>query len=196
VTRSLDPVELERGRMRQMELGYSSAGSDGTAKTQLEVMAYVSFQELATRISHRNTGSYTEDPIAERLLARVAADENLHMIFYRDLVSAALELAPNATVRAITKEVIGFQMPGAGIKDFDRKARQIAKAGIYDLRIHHDEVVWPLLRKWNFFELEGLDASGEAARVELREFLDALDSLASRYDERRARIAERELLAG
>jgi acyl-[acyl-carrier-protein] desaturase len=196
VTRSLDPVELERGRMRQMELGYSSAGSDGTAKTQLEVIAYVSFQELATRISHRNTGSYTEDPIAERLLARVAADENLHMIFYRDLVSAALELAPNATVRAITKEVIGFQMPGAGIKDFDRKARQIAKAGIYDLRIHHDEVVWPLLRKWNFFEIEGLDASGEAARVELREFVDALDGLASRYDERRARIAERELLAG
>ena len=72
-------------------------------------------------------------------------------------------------MRAIAKEVIGFQMPGAGIKDFDRKARQIAKAGIYDLRIHHDEVVWPLLRKWNFFELEGLDAEAEAARVpELR----------------------------
>ncbi len=196
VTRAVDPVELERGRMRQMELGYSSAGPDGVAKSQLEVIAYVSFQELATRISHRNTGTFTEDPTAERLLARVAADENLHMIFYRDLVAAALELAPNAAVRAIAKEVIGFQMPGAGIKDFDRKARQIAKAGIYDLRIHHDEVVWPLLRKWNFFELEGLDPEAEAARTGLREFLDALDGLATRYDERRARAAERELLAG
>src|SRR5664280_99043 len=81
VTRAVDPVELERGRMRQVEQGYDSAFSNTTQaadcpKTQLEVMAYVSFQELATRISHRNTGAFTEDPIAERLLSRVAADEN------------------------------------------------------------------------------------------------------------------------
>jgi acyl-[acyl-carrier-protein] desaturase len=200
VTRGVDPVELERGRMRQLELGYDSSaragGASERAKTSLEAMVYVSFQELATRISHRNTGGYTEDPAAERLLARVAADENLHMIFYRDLVSAALELAPSETVPAITREVIGFQMPGAGIKDFDRKARQIAKAGIYDLRIHHDEVIWPLLRKWNVFELEGLDAPAEAAREELRGFLDALDGLATRYEERRRDSADRALLAG
>jgi acyl-[acyl-carrier-protein] desaturase len=196
VTRGVDPVELERGRMRQVEQSYDSRGPDRVAKTQLEVIAYVSFQELATRISHRNTGVYTEDPIAERLLARVAADENLHMIFYRDLMAAALELDPSGSVRAIAREVIGFQMPGVGIKDFDRKARQIAKAGIYDLRIHHDEVVWPLLRKWNFFELEGLDAPAEAAREELRGFLEALDGLATRYEERRRNSADRALLAG
>jgi acyl-[acyl-carrier-protein] desaturase len=195
VTRGVDPDELERGRMRQVEQSYDSA-ADGIGKTQLEVIAYVSFQELATRISHRNTGVYTEDPAAERLLARVAADENLHMIFYRDLMSAALELDPSASVRAIAKEAIGFQMPGVGIKDFDRKARQIAKAGIYDLRIHHDEVVWPLLKKWNVFELSGLDAEAEAAREELRGFLDALDGLATRYEERRRNSAERALLAG
>jgi acyl-[acyl-carrier-protein] desaturase len=196
VTRGVDPDELERGRMRQVEQSYDSRSADGVAKTQLEVIAYVSFQELATRISHRNTGVYTEDPIAERLLARVAADENLHMIFYRDLMAAALELDPSASVRAIAKEVIGFQMPGTGIANFERKARQIAKAGIYDLRIHHDEVLWPLLRKWNFFELEGLDGAAEAAREELRGFLDALNGLASRYEERRRNSAERALLAG
>jgi acyl-[acyl-carrier-protein] desaturase len=195
VTRAVDPIELERGRMRQVEQGYDSVTPAGP-RSQLEVMAYVSFQELATRISHRNTGVYTEDPVAERLLARVAADENLHMIFYRDLVAAALELTPSDTVRAIVKEVIGFQMPGVGIADFDRKARQIAKAGIYDLRIHHDEVVWPLLRKWGVFELEGLDPAAEAARDELKAFLDALDGLATRYEERRRRSAERDLLAG
>jgi acyl-[acyl-carrier-protein] desaturase len=195
VTRAVDPIELERGRMRQVEQGYDSVTPSGP-RSQLEVMAYVSFQELATRISHRNTGVYTEDPVAERLLARVAADENLHMIFYRDLVAAALELTPSDTVRAIVKEVIGFQMPGVGIADFDRKARQIAKAGIYDLRIHHDEVVWPLLRKWGVFELEGLDPAAEAARDELKAFLDALDGLATRYEERRRRSAERDLLAG
>ncbi len=197
VTRAVDPIALERGRMHQVQLGYDSAGTSGAPpKTPLEAMAYVSFQELATRISHRNTGSYTEDPVAEKLLARVAADENLHMIFYRDLISAALDLAPDATVQAIAKEVIGFEMPGAGIVDFDRKARKIAKAGIYDLRIHHDEVVWPLLRKWNFFELEGLGAEAEQARTGLREFLDALNALATRYEDRRHAAQQRELLAG
>ncbi len=46
----------------------------------------MSFQELATRVSHRNTGRATGDPIADQMLARIAADENLHMVFYRNLV--------------------------------------------------------------------------------------------------------------
>jgi len=53
----------------------------------------VSFQELATRVAHRNTGRISGDPVCDQLLARVAADENLHMIFYRNLLAAAFELA-------------------------------------------------------------------------------------------------------
>jgi acyl-[acyl-carrier-protein] desaturase len=161
------------------------AGYDTGDKPLLNVFAYVSFQELATRISHRNTGRYTLDPIAEKLLARVAQDENLHMIFYRNLVKAALEITPNEMMRAITDEVIGFQMPGNIIPGFIRKAAQIAKAGIYDLRIHHDDVVWPLLRHWGVFDLEGLDGEGEKARTELADFLTRLDAQASRFVERR-----------
>ncbi len=120
----------------------------------------MSFQELATRISHCNNGRYTQDPIAEKLLTRVAMDENLHMIFYRNLVSAALELVPNQTMRAITDEVLTFQMPGSIIPGFARKAVQIALAGIYDLRVHHDDAVMPLVRQWGLLDLEGLDAEG------------------------------------
>jgi hypothetical protein len=32
---------------------------------------------------------------------------------------------------------------GVGIQGFTRKALQMAQAGIYDLRIHHDEILWP-----------------------------------------------------
>src|SRR5918993_569110 len=156
VTRGVDPVELERARMETMETGYEALD-----KSLLNVCAYVSFQELATRVSHRNTGTFTEDPIAEKLLARVAMDENLHMIFYRNIVQAALEVAPDQTVRAIADEVASFEMPGSIIPGFNRKAVQIAKAGIYDLRIHHDDVVMPLLRQWRNFSLEGADAGGE-----------------------------------
>ena len=109
VTRNIDPVALERGRMTQLQHGYDKSGSD-----TLHGLAYVTFQELATRISHRNTGRYSNDPVADRIMVRIAADENLHMVFYRDILSAALALEPSATVRAIVDEVLAFQMPGAG----------------------------------------------------------------------------------
>ena len=74
-------------------------------KTALGLMAYAAFQELATRISHRNTGRYSDDPVADKIMVRVAADENLHMMFYRDIVAAALQVDPSAAVEAITGEV-------------------------------------------------------------------------------------------
>jgi acyl-[acyl-carrier-protein] desaturase len=163
------------------------AGYDSGDKAVLNACAYVALQELATRVAHRNTGHQTDDPVADRLLARVAMDENLHMVFYRDLVQAALELTPSQTMRAITDEVVGFQMPGSVIPGFTRKAALMASAGIYDLRIHHDEVVMPLLRHWRVFDLEGLDAGGERAREQLAAAVDALDARASRFVERRAR---------
>jgi acyl-[acyl-carrier-protein] desaturase len=83
-------------------------------KTALGLMASAAFQELATRISHRNTGRYSDDPVADTIMVRVAADENLHMMFYRDIVAAALQVDPSGAVEAITEEVLGFAMPGGG----------------------------------------------------------------------------------
>jgi acyl-[acyl-carrier-protein] desaturase len=186
VTRGVDPDELEQARMQVMQTGFDSA-----EKPILNVLTYVSFQELATRVSHRNTGKVAGDPIAEKLLTRVSTDENLHMVFYRNLARTALQIAPSATMRAITDEVVGFEMPGAVIPGFTRKAVQIAQAGIYDLRVHHDEVIWPLLRQWGVFELEGLDAEGEQARTELADFLTGLDAQATRFEEKRDRARER-----
>src|SRR4051794_12278335 len=113
VTRAVDPVALERARMTHMENGFVSQYD-----TMLHQLAYVSFQELATRIAHRNTGRASGDEGCERLLARIAADENLHMLFYRNLLKSAFELAPNQTMRAVTDVVRSFQMPGSGIDGF------------------------------------------------------------------------------
>jgi acyl-[acyl-carrier-protein] desaturase len=182
VTRNLDPVLLERGRMSQLQRGYEMASPD-----TLHGLAYVAFQELATRISHRNTGRYSDDPVADRIMVRIAADENLHMVFYRDILGAALKLEPSAAVRAIVDEVLSFQMPGAGIPHFLRKAADIARAGIYDLRVHRDEVLLPVLRHWGIFELGGLDAAAEDARRRLADHLDKLDAAAKRFEEKVAR---------
>jgi acyl-[acyl-carrier-protein] desaturase len=185
VTRNIDPIALERGRMTQLQQGY-----DHDAPDTLHGLAYVAFQELATRISHRNTGRFSDDPVADRIMVRIASDENLHMVFYRDVLSAAIALAPSSAVRAIVDEIIAFKMPGAGIPGFVRKAAQIAKAGIYDLRVHRDEVLEPLLRHWRIFELTGLDAAAEEARQRLAAHLATLDAAARRFEERLARSAE------
>lgn len=183
VTRGVDPVELERARMAQMSTGYDSGD-----KTPLRTLAYVSFQELATRVSHRNTGRATGCPIAEQLLARIATDENLHMVFYRNLMTAALDIDPDSAMEAIRDEVVGFTMPGAGMADFARSSVVIANAGIYDLRLHHDEVLEPVLRHWRVFDRTGFGPRAEQARENLAAFLAELDRRATRFADKRERI--------
>jgi acyl-[acyl-carrier-protein] desaturase len=167
--------------MDHMQAGYANAHDDEA----LHSIAYVAFQELATRISHRNTGKATGDPIAEQLLARVAADENLHMVFYRNLITAAFDLAPSQAMRAVADVVSAFEMPGANIEGFGRKALSIALAGIYDLRQHRDEVLQPVLRQWNVWDRTGLDGEGEKAREELAALMSDLDIQATRFEEKR-----------
>ncbi|MED7925006.1 acyl-ACP desaturase [Nonomuraea sp. LP-02] len=190
VTRAVDPVALERARMHHMEQGFTTEYG-----TMLQQLAYVSFQELATRIAHRNTGRASGDEGCERLLARIAADENLHMLFYRNLLKAAFELDPGQTMRAVTDVVTTFQMPGQGMEGFTRKALIIANEGIYDLRLHLDDVLMPVLRQWSVFDKTGLGPEGEAARDELAAFLDRTEATAARFverrEERRARAAAR-----
>ncbi len=195
VTRGVDPVKLEALRMEHMQAGYDSGD-----KSMLRTLAYVSFQELATRVSHRNTGKATGCPVAEQLLQRISVDENLHMVFYRNLLAAAMDREPDATMEAIRDEVVHFEMPGAGMTDFARNAMTIAKAGIYDQRLHYDEVVMPVLKFWKVFERTDLGPRGEAAREELSVFLQQLDRQAATFvtkrEEAAAKKAAREAAAG
>ena len=91
---------------------------------------------------------------------------------------------------AINREVIGFAMPGIEIPEFRAKAVQIAKAGIYDLRIHHDQVVLPVLFKhWKIDQLTGLTDEAEEARDGVMNYLAMLDATATMYEEKRAAAA-------
>jgi len=181
VTRAIDPVQIERERMVHMTTGFTSPYELDMSHT----VAYVSFQELATRISHRNTGRHSQNADLEAMLARVALDENLHMIFYRNIAGAALERDPDTMMPAIRDVVTNFDMPGSGVEGFTRRALTIAMAGIYDLRIHHDEVLAPVLRAWGVETVEGLGGEAEKAREEIMEFMAALDVSASRFEEQR-----------
>ncbi|MGH2784157.1 MAG: acyl-ACP desaturase [Actinomycetota bacterium] len=182
VTRGVDPVALERGRMDHVSRGFYP----NAIPSPLDGLIYVTFQELATRIAHRNTGGITGDPAAERLMARIALDENLHYVFYRDVSASAIEADPSAMVLAMHRQILGFTMPGFELPGFRDKAIKIANAGIYDLRIHHDHVLVPVLKKWRLAELDGLSDEARTARDEIFDFLEKLDASAARFEEKRA----------
>ncbi|MFV2062575.1 MAG: acyl-ACP desaturase, partial [Chloroflexota bacterium] len=106
VTRNVDPTALERSRMDLLEQGYERN------MDPLRGLAYVSLQEVATRVAHRNTGRYSGDPVADQIMRHISADENLHAAFYRDILTAAARIFPSATVEAVVAEIMAFEMPG------------------------------------------------------------------------------------
>ncbi len=187
VTRALDPTALERDRMVQV-----TRAQTPQPPTVADMFVYLCLQELATRIAHRNTGKVVPDEAGYDVMARVAADENLHYLFYRDLASAALEVAPSTMMAAIERQVTGFEMPGTGIPGFTGHAVAIARSGIYNLAIHHDHIVCPVvLRHWRVDDLEGLSPEAEQAREALHATIARLEQMARRQSERLARRAER-----
>ena len=183
VCRHVDPVALEKARMAQVcgaVVPHPASVADG--------LAYVALQELATRVAHLNTGKAMDEPSGYQVMKRVAADENLHHLFYRDLVSAALEVDPSTTVEALERQVTGFAMPGLGIPDFRRHALAIARQRIYDLEIHYEAILRPLfLRHWAVERLSGLTARAEQARDKLLAHLERAGRVARRAAESMSR---------
>ncbi|MEB3030660.1 acyl-ACP desaturase [[Mycobacterium] nativiensis] len=189
VTRGVDPIALEQARMQHVANGFGATAEEvARHKTDfLLSVAYVTFQELATRVSHRNTGKVCNDPVADRLLQRIAADENLHMIFYRNVCGAALDLVPDQALEAVCDVVENFRMPGQGMPNFRRNGVLMAKHGIYDPRQHLDEVVRPTLRKWRIFERDDFSSCGEQRREKLAAYLENLERQVIRFEEQRDR---------
>jgi acyl-[acyl-carrier-protein] desaturase len=198
VTRAIDPWALEDARMGQM-----SGGEVPQPDTICDGFVYVALQELATRISHRNTGKLLQSamdgldhPAAKAgydVMARVAADENFHYLFYRDITTAALEIDPSSVVCAIERQVTEFEMPGTGIVGFAEHSRAIANAGIYNLPIHYSQILAPVvLRHWGLEALEGLTPEAEEARARTVKLLARLEKASARMSERAERRVARE----
>jgi len=176
VTRALDPVALERARMHQVRGAQVPAPGD-----IFEALAYLSMQELATRIAHRNTGKLIGDKAGQDVMLRVGNDENLHYLYYRDLATAALEADPSNMMMGIERAVRNFAMPGTGIPNFNEHAKQIAKAGIYDFKIHHEVILEPVvIRHWNVKDVSGLSPAAQKAQEDLVARIDKIGRVAAR----------------
>jgi acyl-[acyl-carrier-protein] desaturase len=174
-TRAIDPYRLEDDRMVQM-----SKGEVPQSQSVAEMISYVSFQELATQVAHRNTGmALDKQKRGKKIMSKVAGDEGLHHAFYRDLVLAGLEIDPSTMVMAIQSELRTFKMPGTGIPGFDQHEVAIALAGIFGAQQFVDAVVKPTLGHWRIDELEGLSAEAEKAREKIFKNVAGLTRLAA-----------------
>jgi acyl-[acyl-carrier-protein] desaturase len=124
-------------------------------------------------------------------MKRVASDENRHYLFYRDIVTAAMEMDPSGMMLAIESQVRCFEMPGTGIVDFESHARAIARAGIYDFKVHHSQILVPVvLRHWGVESVTGLSDEAERARDALLKRIDRIGRVADRQLRRRDPVPE------
>jgi acyl-[acyl-carrier-protein] desaturase len=177
----VEPRELEDGRMAQV-----SSAIVPEPESAADGMCYVAVQELATRISHRNTGTML-DKTGYDVMMKLSTDENRHHLFYRDMVSKLLELNPSLAVEALERQIVNFAMPGVGIPGFAEHSKAIAQAGIYDFAIHHEKIIVPLvLRQWAIDKVEGLNATAEKARENLMRHIERVGKVAKRQADRRA----------
>ncbi|MET9550056.1 acyl-ACP desaturase [Streptomyces sp. NPDC006627] len=184
-TRAVDPVALERARMAHM----SFVVPDDYYPGGMASMAYVLIQELSTRQFHRITAEHSGESVCQSLLARIAHDENLHMIFYRDLYKALLSRFPDTALEGLRVALKGFRMPGRDDPTLAPLALQVALGGWYDPHTHYTQVVAPLLRSLHVWELTGLGPAGEHSRERLADWASDAERRAERFAAHRPRFA-------
>ncbi|SIM53565.1 Probable fatty acid desaturase [Mycobacteroides abscessus subsp. abscessus] len=190
-------VDLPEARSRELRIG-SLALPSPVVLAPMAGVTNVAFRtlcrelELATRVSHRNTGKACAEPVADELLKRISTDENLHMIFYRNLVEAGMHIAPDQALKSIHKVLDNFKMPGYTIPGFRRNAVTIATGGVYDPQSHLDEVVMPVLRKWRIFERDDISSEGEWYREDLDRIIGDLKKTSADFEEVKAKYLERQ----
>lgn len=178
-TRNCDPVELENDRMAIMSKAWEPSGTSPT-----ELFAYTAAQELATRVSHRNAGKITDDEAAFDLMRQIAADENHHFVFYKSVMSAMLNEAPSVALSGIYRVFNHFEMPGVNIPGFLRRSIDIARSGVYNMRIHHDRVLMPLIEQWGLGELKDLTPKAAELQDKIMQVPDEIMRKAERFEAR------------
>jgi acyl-[acyl-carrier-protein] desaturase len=178
-SRNCDPAELEDDRMATMRTGWEPSG-----KSPAELFSYTAAQELATRISHRNAGKITEDESAFELMRNIAADENHHFVFYKGVMAAMLREAPSVVMEGMFSTFDNFQMPGVGIPGFLRRSVEMARAGVYNMRVHYEHVVVPLLKQWNIAELQDLTPKAAEFQEKLMAIPEQILRQAERFEAR------------
>lgn len=144
VTRSVDPVELERARMAHM-----TAGMAKPPLRLLDILVEAAFDEAAAAVRHRNTAALNENPTVTAICNTIAADDERQSEFFAGLVDAAIGVAPEQVEKAVRDRVAAFSVPAVALPGGRDGAAAMVETGIFDLDKERDRVFAPLLERWN-----------------------------------------------
>ena len=160
-----------------------------TANDPYKGFIYTSFQERATKISHKNVaglGRKAGDQHLHDICSTIAADEARHEKAYTRFMGQIFEQDPPEAVTAFEGVLRGqIVMPaqlmddGANPDLFDSFSIVAQRLGVYTA-INYAQIIEHLVKVWDVGNLKGL--SGDAARAQ-----DYLCKLAPRY----LKLAER-----
>ena len=97
-----DMVEVDRSIFSLLRNGFDPRiGLD-----PYKLFIYTSFQERATRISHRNTGKVAGaygDPLLERICTAISGDESRHEMFYKTMMGLVFDNDSHGATLAFEK---------------------------------------------------------------------------------------------
>ena len=155
---------------------------------------YTSFQERATKISHRNVGTLAlragEDRL-HKICGLIAGDEARHEKAYKLFMSKVFELDPAGAVMAFanmmrSKIAMPSMLMNDGNKDnlYARFSLVAQKAGVYTAK-DYAEIIRALVDEWKVAGLVGLSDTSAKAQ-------EYLCGLADRYE----KVAERMKVSG
>jgi len=155
---------------------------------------YTSFQERATKISHRNVATLAKkqgEETLHRICGVIAGDEAAHEAAYKLFMTKVFEIDPRGAIQAFSTMMRkNIAMPGGAMDDgkdhqiFSRYARVAQNIGVYTISDYAD-IIRDLVRHWRIETLQGL--SDQAAQAQ-----DYLCSLPDRYDRLAQRVIQRE----
>ena len=155
---------------------------------------YTSFQERATKISHRNVATLAKKVGEETLhtvCGIIAGDEARHETAYKLFMSKIFELDPSEAINSFaTMMKRKIKMPAGAMHDgtdhdlFTKFSKIAQKIGVYTVR-DYAEIIRELVHYWKIESIQGL--SGVAAQSQ-----DYLCNLADRYQ----KLADRAIFEG
>ncbi len=152
---------------------------------------YTSFQERATKISHRNVATLAKRVGEETLHAIcgvIAGDEARHEMAYKLFMGKIFEIDPAGAIQSFaTMMKRKITMPAAAMQDgndqnlFTKFSKVAQKIGVYTTR-DYAEIIQELVRHWKVESLQGISSAAEQAQ-------DYLCTLSDRYHKLAERVA-------
>jgi acyl-[acyl-carrier-protein] desaturase len=177
VTRSADPVLLEDARAAHVQHGYEIDYRGDLIAS----LAYVTIQELGTRVSYQGIRRLCDEPACGALMQRIAHDENRHMLFYRTTLQACMRMHPDRTLQAVAKVLKTFRPPGHAAPGFGRLISSMARSGILSPETYYKDIALPFVRMLGALDTTGVTPVGQHAQEEIAAHMEESADRASRY---------------